>query len=220
MSEISLKGFALKDEKPNKVRRDGFLPSNLYGNGLKNKKFKIKMNEFIKAYNITGESTLLNLQIDNNDVVTCLIKEVQKDVITGDFLHVDFYQVKMGEKITAEIPLVIVGESSAVKNLGGILNIELSSIEVECLPSDLKSEIEVDISILKTLEDYIRVEDIKLPNGVVCISDLQNIVISVGVAKREKEEVVTDENLTPNDNENENKEDEKSKKKEEIITEK
>lgn len=188
MSEINLKGISFKDEKPNKIRQEGFVPCNLYGNKIKNQQFKIKNGDFIKTYKKAGESSLVNIQIDDEANLKCLIKEVQFDVLTDDFLHVDFYQVDMKEKVTTGIPLNFIGESEAVKNLNGILNINISDLEVECLPADLVNSIDVDISEIKTLNDTIIVNSIKMPNGVISTLNPKDVVASVNIAQEETEE--------------------------------
>lgn len=218
MSKISLKGLLLKDEKPNKVRQDGFVPCNLYGNKIKNQKFKVRTGDLIKVYREAGESSLIELQIEEGEILKCLFKEVQLDVITGDFLHVDFYQVDMKEKVTTEIPLILVGESDAIKNLNGVLNANISEIEVECLPDDLVGEIEVDISVLETFEDNIRIEDLKMPSGVVSTLDPKEIVANVSeiqeeVEEEEVEQSVDDVEVSTEKKEEENTEDKKGEDK-------
>jgi large subunit ribosomal protein L25 len=148
---------------------------------------KLKKADFEKVFAVAGESNLIKLDLGSSSV-NVLVKDMHKDPIKGFFTHVDFYQVNMKEKITAEIPLHFIGESKAVKELGGMLNKEIHEIAVECLPSDLVDHIEIDISVLNTFEDEIRMTDLKLPKGLELVSETDDIIVMVMRPKLEEEE--------------------------------
>ena len=120
------------------------LPAVLYGKGRANANLKLKLNDFMKVFAAAGESNLVELQF-GSETVKVLIKDVQMALIKDRPQHVDFYQVNMKEKIKTEIPLHFVGESKAVRELGGIFLHEITEVEVECLPGDLVDHIDVDI---------------------------------------------------------------------------
>lgn len=148
------------------MRTAGNVPAVMYGHGTENRSFAVNYNEFAKVYRSAGESSLIDLAIDGGAIIKTLVKDVQVEPLSGRFSHVDFYQVDLKEKLTAEIPLIFVGESPAVKELGGTLVRSLETVEVECLPMDLVRSIEVDVSVLKAFEDMIRVKDLKVPAGI------------------------------------------------------
>lgn len=159
------------------VRAAGDVPGVLYGHGVEPRVFAIPAAEFRKVYAKAGSSSLVDVAIDGAAPVKAVIHEVQPHHLTMEPLHVDLYQVRMNEKMTARIPLVFVGESDAVKTLGGSLMKSLDSVEVECLPADLPHELTVDISTIHTFEDDITVADLPLPKGVEVLTE-SNLTIA------------------------------------------
>lgn len=168
--------------KKNKhLRESGFIPVVLYGPGIKNVSLAVKMRDFIKIFEKAGESTLIELKIENGkeDNRIVLIYDVSRDPVNEQIVHADFYQVKMDQSITVEVPLVFIGQSEAVEKDKGVLIKGYQSIEIEALPKDLIHEIEVDISVLKTFEDRIHIRDLKVPDTVKITANQDDIVVSV-----------------------------------------
>ena len=120
--------------------------------------------------------------------VKVLIQDVAKHYLTLKPIHVDFYQVSMTEKLTADIPLKFIGEASAVKELGAVLVKNLQEVKVECLPGDLVHEIEIDLAALKAFGDAIAVKHIVPPPGVTILNKSEEILI-LAQAPRAEEEV-------------------------------
>jgi len=176
-------------ESKEKLNSD-FMPGVLYGKDI-NQNLKIKRTEFDKVFKAAGESNLINLDFGSGQVKV-LVKETQKDVIKNFFTHVDFYKVDMKEKITTEIPLNFIGESSAVRELGGVLMCEMDVLAIECLPGDLVDHIDIDISILKTFSDAIRVNNIKLPAGLSLAHSTNDMVAAVKEPRAQIEEPVAE----------------------------
>ncbi len=129
---------------------------------------------------------MIELMIDASDPVNVLIHEVQTNHL-GRPLHVDFYQVKMDEAIRTEVPLKLVGEAPGVFNLGGSLVQALEEVEVEALPANLPSSIEVDVSSLEELESSLSVVDIVVPEKVTILSDEHEMVCKVEAPRSEEE---------------------------------
>ena len=123
-----------------------------------------------------------------------MAREIQRDIIRHNILHVDFYQVVMTEKTTAEVPLVLTGEAPAVANLAGILVHGLNTVEVQCLPADLPSAIEADLSSLTDFNDMVTVADLHVPSSVTILSETESVVARIEapriVEEVEEEEVV------------------------------
>ncbi len=200
-----------EDSTPKKLRREGYIPAVLYGHKITTQNLKIPVQRMEKIYNEAGESQLLNLSIDGKQPVKILIKDIQTDLIKDKFLHADFYQVKMGEEITTEIPLSFIGQSKAIKELGGFLIKNMESIEVSCLPSNLPSEIEVDISQLQDFSDQIKLNDLKLPKDVELTSETTDDVVAIIEEPRgEEEEEEEEEESKEETDETKEKEDEKN----------
>ncbi len=193
--EIELKAQTRdkKTEKNNKIREEGFIPACIYGPGFDNMEIKVKMSDFQKAFEEAGESTLIDLKIDDQEPIKVIIKDAQRDALKDKIIHADFYKVDMNKEITTEIPLLFVGEAKAVKELGGVLVKNMDSIEVECLPGNLVEHIEVDLSSLETFDDHIKVKDLKLPEGIRVLEDEDSVVVSVSEPESAEPEEETSE---------------------------
>ncbi len=164
--------------KNEKLEKD-FMAAVVYGQGSENLILKIKINNFIKAYEAAGESNLIDLEIDSSKNIKVLIKEIQKNPIKGFFIHVDFYLVDMSKEISTEIPLIFVGESKAIKELGALLVKNIDEVSVECLPADLVDHIDVDISVLAGMNDIIKVRDLIVPSGIKILNNPLDAVATV-----------------------------------------
>ena len=175
------------DGKAKTVRRTGFIPAVIYGSGVTNKSIKVKKHDFEKAFHIAGEFNLLDLSIGGDKATKVIVKDVQRDGLTDNIIHIDFYQVDMAKKIFTEIPLNFIGESVAVKDLGGTLVKNMNTVKVSCLPGDLVSHIEVDISKLVNFNQFIRLQDLALPQGVELASATNEAVVGVVETKIEVE---------------------------------
>ncbi len=160
------------------LRKQKRIPAVIYGAGT-NQSISVEYVPFEKAFRSCGEATLIDLTVDAGKPIKVLIHEVQREPIRSKFLHIDFYQVNMDKKLTVNIPIVFVGEARAVKELGGIFVKQINEVEVRCLPSDLVSEIRVDISSLATFDDVLRFSDIQLSKGIELLDDSSTIIASV-----------------------------------------
>lgn len=170
------------------LRKAGFIPAVLYGRNTKSIPLSVDQKEFIKVFEKSGESTLINLQVDSEKPRKVLIHDVQHHFLTNDFIHVDFYEVDMSKKIKTGIALVFEGESKAVKDLGGVLVKNIAELEVEALPADLPHDFKVDISKLDSFEDVVLVSDIKVDESKVKIlADPKAVVAKVAPPRTEEE---------------------------------
>ncbi len=222
MVELKAKIRKLKGKKVRRLREKGILPAVVYGHNIPSKMIKVSYNDFQKVLEKTGESTLIDLKIDQEKPVSVLIQDVQLDPVKDKIIHVDFYQVKKGEKIETEIELNFVGESKAVKELNGTLVKVMDKIPVRCLPKDLIQELDVDISSLNTFDDVIRVADLSFPPGIEVLVDSEETVASVSPPEKEEEEKVGEEKLEEEkvSKEEEQKEEKESKEEKEGKDEK
>ncbi len=180
----------LREEKGKKnqtLRENNKIPAITYGSKVKNSLLSLDLKEFQKVYGDAGESTLVDLIINKEPAKKILISETQFHPLSGLPIHVDLYQVRMDEKIKTKIPLKFTGESKAVKDLDGTLNTVKDEIEVECLPANLISEIEIDISSLNTFEDFIYVKNLTIPSNISILDDQGGVVAQVEKPRSEEE---------------------------------
>lgn len=169
------------------VREALLIPAVMYGHGVETRAISVPSQTFRKVYQQAGTSSLVDVVIDGASPVKAIIKEVQVNPLTMSPIHIDFHQVNMTETMTAHVPLSFVGDSLAVKALGGTLVKSLDHVEVECLPADLPHEIVVDISLLQTFDDKITVGGLKLPKGVVVTNEPEAMVAFVEAPLTEEE---------------------------------
>lgn len=184
--------------KPKQLRLKSLVPGVIYGHDVENRNVMADYNSFAKAFRAAGESTLLDLELEGDGTVKALVKDWQVDPLSNRYTHVDFYQVNLKEKLKTEIPLNFIGEAPAVKALGGSLVKSLDSVLVECLPTDLVHQIDVDVSNLKTFEDMIHVSDLNVPAGME-IMEAADAVVATVEAPMTEDELKALESATPAD---------------------
>ena len=184
---IVLNSKSREEKNPRALRAESKIPAELYGPEIKNQTLALDYNEFERAYDEAGESSLVALKTPDGKDFNILIGEVQKDPVKDRFTHVDLRQVSMTEKIEAEATLVFIGEAPAVKELGGTFAPAKSTLFIKALPSDLVNEIEVDISTLVTFDDKITVADIKLPQGVEATDEPEAMIANITQSREEEE---------------------------------
>ena len=171
------------------LRAEGLIPAELYGHGLANIHLSVPVKEFAKVFKEAGTNTVVTLLVEK-DKRPALIYDVVHDAITDEVAHIDFYQVRMDEKIKAKVPLEFTGEALAVKEKGAILNKSMSEIEVEALPQDLPHKLLVDLTALDDVNKSIYVRDLAVPKGVkVLIEEDTAVATATPPAPKEEEKV-------------------------------
>ena len=188
---------ASKTEREN-IRSVGNIPAILYGHGITNVPLALPKVVFEKTYQQAGESTLIDIVVDGKSAVKALIQDVDRHPITGDILHVDLYQVRMDEKISNDVPVVYIGESAAIKALGGILVKNIATLPIRCLPADLPHDIQVDITALENFESRITVADLHIPKGVEVLAKPEDVVAIVEPPRTEEELKALDDKVEVN----------------------
>jgi large subunit ribosomal protein L25 len=176
-----------------KLKARGIVPAVIYGGNHKSQALQV-LERDINAMlsHASGENILVELEIaGEKSNRTALLQEVQHSPVRGDVVHVDFHAISMDQKIEASVPLEPFGVATGVKNFGGLLEQNLRTLTIECLPRDLPDKITVDVSALN-IGDAIHVRDIKLPEGVVMKVQPDLTAFSV-VAPLAEEEPVTPE---------------------------
>lgn len=178
-------------KKVKALRREGLVPAIMYGKDVEPTAIQLDDKETDKLLSQAGASTLIDLKIGKK-THKVLFRAVQRDPITQQLLHVDLLQVAMDVAIRTYIPIELVGEAPAVKNLGGVLVSGLSEIEVEALPSDLIDRITVDLEVLQEMDASITVADLFAGKDVTVLTDPEELVARIvyQIAEEVEEEVV------------------------------
>jgi large subunit ribosomal protein L25 len=162
-----------------KLRRAGLIPGIVYGGS--DGSLPIRVNPRNLAKVLEKDNVLIDLTIQNGDATTkktAIIKEVQRDPVTRAVLHVDFFEIFMDKPIEVEVPIELVGKAKGVTESGGVLEIAMRTLTIECLPSAIPTHIEVDISDLN-IGDFIAVRDVKVPQTIKIISDPEKTIVTV-----------------------------------------
>lgn len=154
----------IKDKKARQLRRDGWIPAVIYGQD-ENLTIQVENLPLRRVLREAGTTNLIDIEVGDSKH-TVLAKEVQRHATRGDLIHVDFYEVNMSETIVVEAALVPVGSSKPVVDGLGTVAVLLHSVEIECLPDNLISEIEFDLDLIETPDDMIYVSDLDIPKDV------------------------------------------------------
>jgi large subunit ribosomal protein L25 len=161
-----------------RLRRQGLLPAVVYGHGVPSEPVTVDAHAFDLLHRHVGTSTLVNLSVDGKRARAVLVQGVQINVVTRRPQHVDLFAVRMTEELSAEVPLVGDGHAPAV-DLGGTLAFPMTALRVRALPTDLPGAVHFDLSALTTLDSWLTVGDLVLPEGVTAQSDATEVVARV-----------------------------------------
>lgn len=173
-------------KKVKQFREQDLIPAVIYGHGKEAQNLFVNFLDFKRVYEKAGESAIIELDLEGKKL-NVLIHEVQNDNMNGKFSHIDFFEVSMDKEVETEIPLEFIGESEAVKALGGVLVKNMDTIPVKCLPADLPSEYKVDISKLVTFDDHITVADLKTSAKVEIMLEDETVIALVSEPRSEAE---------------------------------
>ena len=195
---LSVAKRSVTGKKNRFLRRQGVTPCHIYGNSINSEAFQTETAELENVIATAGKTRLIALNTGVKKPRMAFIREIQRTPVGGELLHVDFYQVKMTEKITAKVPVHLTGEAPALKAKGRMLAHPQDFIEVESLPADIPASISVDLSVLETLDDAIFVKDLELGENVTLLTDPETLIAkvnetSVKTEVEEEEEAAAEE---------------------------
>jgi large subunit ribosomal protein L25 len=173
-------------KKVKQLRREGFVPGVIYGQS-KPVKIQMDVKPLRRALRIAGTGQLVEIDM-NGKGYTVLAREIQQHVTRRDILHVDFLEVDMASTIRSEADLISVGESPLAETGEGIIAQVLHSVEIECLPDNLVSQIEFDISTIETTDDSITIADLVVPEGITILADPETLIARFEYTPVEQEE--------------------------------
>jgi large subunit ribosomal protein L25 len=160
-----------------KIRASGRVPAVVYGHGVDALHVTVDAKElFHLLHTDAGTNVLVDMRV-NSDNFLAMPREIQRDHIRGQFIHVDFLRIKRDEKISVEVPIHLVGESHGVKE-GGVVEHHLWTIHLECFPQDVPTSIEADISALG-INESLKVTDLQIPDNLTLLTSPDEAVVSV-----------------------------------------
>lgn len=203
--EVRSDSRTIAGKQVKKLRAEGLVPAVMFGPDTVAVSIQVAERALAKALSQAG-SALINLYIDGGTQPhAVLVRDVQRNTLTGRLQHVDFYEVRLTEKLRTTIPLLFTGQSPLIVAEDALLNRRLEEVEVECLPADLPEHIVIDISALQSMNDEIRVSDLIVPAGVTLVEDANAVVASLqsGRASMQEELPEVVQEIVPEEEEEE-----------------
>ena len=174
----------LVGKRSRQLHREGKLAAVVYGNSASPTPLVLDRLEFQKVFVKSGRTHLVDLVVDGSRTEKVLVREIQTHPRRLGPIHVDFYQVNLEQKVRVEVPVHLVGESAAVKRGDADVLQPIHALEVECLPTSIPEEFEVDLTPLAEIDSGIRVAELDVPKGVTVLADPDELVVKI-VPKRE-----------------------------------
>ncbi len=195
--ELKVANREVLGKKVKHLRRQGITPVHVFGHGIESLALQCDTRELEQILSQAGQTRLITLKLAKDKKPRIVVvREFDRDWRRGQLIHVDFYQVKMEEKIRLEVPVVLVGEAPALKSKTNMLAHELGTLTVECLPAKIPNSLEVDINSLTEPDQSIRVKDVTLGEGITVLNNPELVVVKISLRPVEKvEEKVVEEKV-------------------------
>jgi large subunit ribosomal protein L25 len=168
-----------------KIRSQGLVPGIVYGPEFDQITVQVDRRELRQVLIDAGGTQVVHLNFEDRDAVPTLVRDVQRDPIRGDVVHIDFYRVDLTKKLVTEVPVLTVGEAPLMTSGEAIANLLLNSIEVEALPDNIPAQIEVDVTDMEEIGEVITVGDLTFPEGVEAYTDANDAVVKLDYAVTE-----------------------------------
>jgi large subunit ribosomal protein L25 len=183
-----------RGKKVKRLRAENWIPAVVYGPDMPSASVQISERALIKTMQEAGSTTLIDLYVDDGaKPYVVLAREIQRDPLSGRMEHIDFYHVRLTEKVKTTPRIEYLGESPIAQKGDAVVVYSMTEVEVECLPTDLIHSIPVDLSVLKKMDDNVLVGDLPVSPGVTILADPDEVVVSVvptRMAIVEEEEIV------------------------------
>lgn len=185
---LSAQKRELFGKKLKRLRKQGELPGNIFGKDVKSTSVQVSLKDFDRIFKDAGETSVVYLKLeDETKERPVLISNLHYDPVSDAKLHVDFHQVNLKEKVTAHVPVEIIGEPELVKSGEAVLSINLNEIEVEALPTDIPENITFDVSKFAAIGDQLTVADAKVGSDVTVETDPELVVVALSEPQKEEE---------------------------------
>lgn len=176
-----------------RLRHAGLLPAVVYGHNASPTSVQLDAHEFERVFSRSGRTQLIDLVVEQGRAHKVLVKEVQRSPRKNTFVHVDFHQVSLREKLQVDVPVVVTGQAEPVATGDADVLVVMHSLKVECLPTVIPEAVEVDISSLTEVEAGVRVSELQLPEGVTAVADPDELVVKLAARRVSAVEEVEEE---------------------------
>ena len=163
-------------KKVKSLRREGLLPAVIYGSGIDPLAIMLDTKAVIQTLKVIGANTLVTIKVGKKEHLA-LVRDIQREVIKRDLLHIDFQAVSLEENIATTVPILVVGDAPVLKDFDAIISTALDELQIEAKAKDLPDSVEVDISSLEEIGDNILVKDLVIPGDVTVLDDPDELVL-------------------------------------------
>lgn len=186
--EIELNPRELMGKKVGRLRRAGIVPVHLYGPGMESRALQCNASQLIRVLATAGGATPIHITIQGEPGNhLAFAREIQWDPKRDDLLHVDLLAADVSRPVTAQVPIVLIGESAGARTVSGTVMHQLRTIDIQALPLEMPSEIELDISVMEEPDSVIRVSDLLIPENATLLSDVEELVVRIELPRVEVE---------------------------------
>jgi len=186
--EIELNPRELMGKKAGRLRRAGIVPVHLYGPGMEPRALQCNASQLIRVLATAGGATPIHITIQGEPGNhLAFAREIQWDPKRDDLLHVDLLAADVSRPVTAQVPIVLIGESAGARTVSGTVMHQLRTVDIQALPLEMPSEIELDISVMEEPDSVIRVSDLPIPENATLLSDVEDLVVRIELPRVEVE---------------------------------
>ena len=186
--EIELNPRELMGKKAGRLRRAGIVPVHLYGPGMEPRALQCNASQLIRVLATAGAATPIHITIQGEPGNhLAFAREIQWDPKRDDLLHVDLLAADVSRPVTAQVPIVLIGESAGARTVSGTVMHQLRTVDIQALPLEMPSEIELDISVMEEPDSVIRVSDLPIPENATLLSDVEDLVVRIELPRVEVE---------------------------------
>ncbi len=184
---LALEPRTTTGKKVKRLRQAGTIPVHLYGSGIASRTLQCQRPTLVRVLALAGGNTPVTVTIEGDDEEhLAFVREVQWDPIRGDLVHVDFLRTEATQRVSAEVPVTLTGDSPGARQANGTVVQQLRSVVVEALPLDMPAELVVDLETLTEPDGVVRAGDLALPEDATLISDADGVVARIEVAAAEE----------------------------------
>ncbi len=178
-SELKAVPRTVLGKKVAQLRRTGQTPANIFGHKIESTSIQADTVELIHLLRHSSRNAIINMHVEGEPAArTVVVRDLKRNAVTDQLLHVDFYQISMTEKMRADVPVVLFGVSDAVTTFGGVLLQMTEKIAVEALPSDIPVQFDVDVSKITELEGSFHVRDLEVDTDKVTLHTELDVVLA------------------------------------------
>ncbi len=185
---LELEPRELLGKKVSRLRREGIIPVHLYGAGVESRSLQCQAQSLIQVLSAAGGSTPISITITGEaGAHLAFAREIQWDPKRDDIIHVDLLVADTSRTVSAQVPIILVGDSPGARSVSGTIVHQLRTLDVEALPLEMPSQLEIDLSTLTEPDGVIRAGDIELPANVTRLTDVDYVIVRIELPRVEVE---------------------------------